>query len=98
MACLNGVSLVLEVMLSWLLAPTPVWLSLCVIAACGGLAWRLWLVTRRADRHARSIAHMDAWADSTDHALQQIEIRTRRLQSSSLASRQGDDAPKWWQK
>ena len=83
---------------SWLLSATPVWLSLCVIAACAALAWQIRMLTRRVDRHARSIAHMDEWADSVDHTLQQIEGRARRAQSPAMAPRQMMDARKWWQK
>lgn len=80
---------------SWLLAATPVWLSLCLIAACVALAWPIHAMTRRLDRHAQSIAHMDEWADDIDLALAQIEERQRKPYASA-GSR--DDIRKWWQK
>lgn len=78
---------------SWLGAATPVWLSLCLLAACAGLALRLWRITQRIDRHARSIAHMDEWADMVDDKLTRIEDRARR--SASL--RPPGEMKKWWQ-
>lgn len=63
---------------SWLGAATPVWLSLCIIAACAGLAWQLYMTVKRIDRHAQSIAHMDEWADVVDDTLKQLESRNRR--------------------
>lgn len=79
---------------SWLCAATPLWLALCVMAACGLLAWQLQSVIRRVDRHAESIAHMDEWADMVDRSLLRIEDRARRLPSSPAVS----DLRKWWQK
>ncbi len=84
---------------SWLSAATPVWLSLCTLGACAGLAWWLRIVVKRVDRHARSIAHMDEWADSVDHSMAQIEERSRRfLPASTAAPRSAADLRKWWQK
>lgn len=86
------------IVLSLLLSPTPVWLSLCVIAACAVLAVELRALMRRVDRHARSIAHMDDWADSVDHALRRIEVRGRRPMPPPAASSQMSESRKWWQK
>jgi hypothetical protein len=85
-------------MFSWLLAATPVWLSLLLIAACSTLALRLWLLVRRVDRHARSIAHMDEWADSVDHQLRKIETRASRPPPVAAPPRELAGTPKWWQK
>lgn len=63
---------------SWLAAPTPVWLTLCLIAACAALAWQFYRTVKRIDRHAQSIAHMDEWADLVDDTLRQME-RGRRM-------------------
>ena len=84
---------------SWLSAPTPVWLCLCMVVACAVLAWRLQIAMKRLDRHAKSIAHMDEWADSVDVSLAQIEERSRRfLPASASAPRSAADLKKWWQK
>jgi hypothetical protein len=80
---------------SWLLAATPVWLSLCLIAACAALAWQIYTAAKRLDRHAQSIAHMDDWADSIDHSLAQIEERNRRPFAAIGTPRA--DIRKWWQ-
>lgn len=63
---------------SWLGAATPVWLSILLVAALGVVAWQLWAIVRRMDRHAQSIAHMDEWADVVDHSLARLEERSRR--------------------
>lgn len=63
---------------SWLGAATPVWLSLCLIAACGGLAWQLYRTVKRIDRHAQSIGNMDEWADMVDQSLREMQDRGRR--------------------
>lgn len=81
----------------WLLAPTPLWLSLCLVAACATLAWQFYALQRRVDRHARSIAHMDDWADNVEHALRQIEGRAWRLQPAATDPRPLADTRKWWQ-
>jgi hypothetical protein len=84
---------------SWLTAATPVWLSLCVIAALGAVAWQLWRTIKRIDRHARSIAHMDEWADVVDQSLTRIEERTRRAPPPAApAPRSAVDFKKWGQK
>ena len=85
--------------LSWLTAATPVWLSLCVIAALVAVAWQLWRIIQRIDRHAQSIAHMDEWADVVDHTLTRIEERTRRPPPPAApAPRSAVDFKKWGQK
>ncbi len=85
--------------ISWLAAATPVWLSLCLIVACGALFWQIRLMVKRIDRHAESIAHMDEWADSVDQTMTQIEERTRRILPSAIsAPRSTVDLKKWWQK
>ena len=85
--------------ISWLPAATPVWLSLCLIAACGALFWQVRMMMKRIDRHAESIAHMDDWADSVDQTLTQIEERTRRVLPAALsAPRSTVDLKKWGQK
>lgn len=80
---------------SWLLAASPVWLSLCLIAACAALAWQIHAMTKRLDRHAQSIAHMDDWADGIDLTLAQVEERQRKPYAA-VGPR--DDIRKWWQK
>lgn len=90
--------MVLNVM-SWLTAATPAWLSLCLVAACGALAFQLRNVMKRLDRHAQSIAHMDEWADSVDQTLTRFEERSRRfLPAATAAPRSAVDLKKWWQK
>ena len=86
--------------LSWFTAGTPVWLSLCLIIACGALAWQLWQMTKRLDRHAESIAHMDEWADSVEQTLTQMDERSRRgLPPAPMsAPRSSIDLKRWWQK
>ena len=84
---------------SWFTAATPAWLSLCIIAALGAVAWQLWRTIRRIDRHAESIAHMDEWADVVDQSLMRIEERTRRAPSPAApAPRSAVDFKKWGQK
>ena len=83
---------------SWLGAATPVWLSLCLMAAFGTLAWQLRAIIQRIDRHAESIAHMDEWADTIDQSLQRIEDRSRRFAPLASAPPAMTDARKWWQK
>jgi len=91
--------LVFYQVLSWFVAPTPAWLSLCILAAFAALAWQHYQLMRRVDRHAESIAHMDEWADSVDHTLAQIEERSRRILPASIsAPRSTVDLKKWWQK
>lgn len=86
-------------MMSWLTGATPVWLTLCLIAAIGAAAWQLRVAVQRLNRHAESIAHMDEWADSVDQTLAQIEERARRIMPSSMsAPRSTVDLKKWWQK
>lgn len=82
----------------WLTVSTPLWLSLCLLAACIALAWQLHLAVKRLNRHAESIAHMDEWADSVDQSLAQFEERSRRFLPSISAPRSTVDLKKWWQK
>lgn len=97
--------------LSWLTAATPVWLSLLVIAALAAVAWQLWSLIKRIDRHAESIAHMDAWADMVDENLTSLQDRVRRpppppppppappaAPAPGLKPRQVLDLKKPWQK
>lgn len=81
---------------TWLLAATPIWLSLCLIAACAALAWQIHAAVKRLDRHAESIAHMDDWADSIDQTLAQIEQRNRR--PFATVTTPGATVRTWWQK
>ena len=96
----HGVGQVLYHAFSWLTAGTPVWLSLCVIAACAALAWQFRVMVKRVDRHAKSIAHMDEWADAVDQSLAQIEERNRRFlpAATTTAPRPTGDPKRWWQK
>jgi len=83
---------------SWLFVATPLWVSLCLLAALGAMAWQLRAMVRRADRHARSIAHMDEWADSVDDLLKQMQGRAWRAPPPPPAQpRPAADARKWWQ-
>lgn len=89
----------LSQVVSWFAAPTPLWLSLCVIAAVAGLFWQQLMMVRRLNKHAESIAHMDEWADAVDHTLAQLEDRSRRIMPSSMsAPRSTVDLKKWWEK
>lgn len=90
---------------SWLGAATPVWLSILLVAALGVVAWQLWAIVRRMDRHAQSIAHMDEWADVVDHSLARLEERSRRPVPASRpatapaqAPRSTADLKRLWQK
>lgn len=94
---------------SWLAAATPVWLSLLLVVALGAVAWQLWSIVKRMDRHAQSIAHMDEWADVVDHSLSQLEERNRRpvpvvtqaprpSSAPAQAPRSTADLKKLWQK
>ena len=68
-------------------------------AALGAVAWQLWRIIKRIDRHAQSIAHMDEWADVVDQSLTRIEERTRRTPSPAApAPRSAVDFKKWGQK
>lgn len=86
--------------MTWLAAATPLWVSLCIIAACGAVFWQLRQMTKRMDRHAESIAHMDEWADTVEQSLTQIEERSRRgLPAAAVsAPRSNIDLKRWWQK
>lgn len=96
---IDGVGSVFSQVLSWFTAPTPIWLGICILAAIGALFWQMVMMGRRLDRHAKSIAHMDEWADAVDHTLGQLEERSRRIMpSSSSAPRSTVDLKKWWQK
>lgn len=92
---------------SWLGAATPVWLSILLVVALGVVAWQLWAIVRRLDRHAESIAHMDEWADVVDHSLARLEERNRRAAPAlsprpatapTQAPRSTADLKKLWQK
>lgn len=92
---------------SWLGAATPVWLSMLLIAALGVVAWQLWAIVRRIDRHAQSISHMDEWADVVDHSLARLEERSRRpapapasrpATAPAQAPRSTADLKRLWQK
>ena len=70
-----------------------------LIAALGAVAWQLWRTIKRIDRHARSIAHMDEWADVVDQCLTSIDERTRRAPPPAApAPRSAVDFKKWGQK
>ncbi|WP_421693524.1 hypothetical protein [Aestuariivirga sp.] len=85
--------------MSWLAGATPVWLSLCLIAALGGVFWQLRQMMKRMDRHGESIAHMDEWADTVEETISQLEDRSRRGPPSiSSAPRSTIDLKRWWQK
>ena len=89
----------LNLAVSWIVMPTPLWVSLLLAVACAALAWQLFVAVKRIDRHAQSIAHMDEWADSVDQTLAQIEERARRfLPAQTAAPRSAVDLKKWWQK
>lgn len=93
---------------SWLGAGTPVWLSILIIVALGVVAWQLWAIVRRIDRHAESIAHMDEWADVVDQSLARLEERGRRpvppapaprpATAPAQAPRSTADLKRLWQK
>lgn len=85
---------------SWLTAATPVWLGLLVIGALAAIAWQLWTIIRRINRHAESIAHMDEWADSVDDTIARLQDRVRRPPPPppSAAPRSATDFKKLWQK
>lgn len=95
-----GVGLLVYQVLQLLTAATPAWLAFCVLVACAALFWQQRQILRRLDRHAESIAHMDAWADDVDAAISGLEEKSRRLSSSYVPPRSTPpvDTRKWWQK
>lgn len=86
--------------LQWFAAATPAWLALCLLAACAALFWQQRQILRRLDRHAESIAHMDAWADEVDTAITGLEEKSRRVAPAYVPPRSTPpvDTKKWWQK
>lgn len=85
--------------LTWLVVATPLWLSLCLIAALAGVAWQMRKMMKRMDRHAESIAHMDDWADSVEQTLKEMEERGRRIPPAATAApRSTMDLKRWWEK
>ena len=86
--------------LQWFAAATPAWLALCVLAACAAIAWQQRQILRRLDRHAESIAHMDAWADEVDAAISGLEEKAKRVTPAYVPPRSTPpaDTKKWWQK
>ena len=89
----------LDQLLAWLTSATPVWLALCLLAACAALFWQQRNIMRRLDNHAESIAHMDAWADDVEEAITTLEEKTKRTAPTYLPVRnQPVDVRRWWQK
>lgn len=86
--------------MSWLTAATPVWLALLIGGALGVVAWQLWSMRKRMDRHAESIAHMDEWADLVDEKLATLQERARRPvpPAPGPAPRSVAELKKLWQK
>ena len=86
-------------LMSLFTAATPAWLVICLLMACGALAWQLRVVMKRLDNHAESIAHMDAWADDVEEAITSLEDKSKRLTPTYLPARtQPVDVRRWWQK
>lgn len=90
---------VLDQLVVWLTAATPAWLAICLLLACVALFWQLRVVIRRIDSHAESIAHMDAWADDVEEAINGLEEKAKRMAPTYLPVRtQAVDIRRWWQK
>ena len=88
----------LQIILAWLNAGTPVWLTLAAVAACAWLYWQQRKLIRRLDNHAESIAHMDSWADQVEQAITDLEEKTKRTAPVYLPTRtQPADVKRWWQ-
>lgn len=62
---------------------TPLWLSLCLVAAVLFMFWRQYAMSRLLKRHAESIGNMDAWADATDERLDRVDWSGRRHAGSN---------------
>lgn len=89
----------LEQFASWLTSATPAWLAICLLLACGALAWQQRVIIRRLNDHADSIGHMDAWADDVEEAITSLEDKSKRLAPTYLPVRtQPVDVRRWWQK
>lgn len=89
----------LDQLLAWLNSAMPTWLALCLLAACAGLFWQQRTMLRRLNSHAKSIAHMDAWADDVEEAVTALEDKTKRMTPTYLPVRsQPVDVRRWWQK
>lgn len=84
--------------LSWLGAAALFVAVPLLAAACGFLYWQQLAITRRLDRHAESIAHMDDWADAVEPRLKALEDHGRRRGSSLVTTaRPPTDPKRWWQ-
>ena len=89
----------LDQLLAWLNSATPIWLALCLFAACVGVFWKQRTIMRRLNSHAESIAHMDKWADDVEEAVTTLEEKTKRMTPTYLPVRsQPVDVRRWWQK
>lgn len=89
----------LDQLLAWLNSAMPTWLALCLLAACAGLFWQQRTMLRRLNSHAKSIAHMDEWADDVEEAVTALEDKTKRMTPTYLPVRsQPVDVRRWWQK
>jgi hypothetical protein len=89
----------LDQLVAWLTSPTPVWLAIGVLIACGAVGWQIRLMMRRLNDHAQSIAHMDSWADDVEEAISALEDRTKPVAPTYQPLRnQPPDVRKWWQK
>lgn len=61
---------VISFLASLLAAPMPAWLMLAVML--GLFAWMQASLARRLASHARSLGHMDRWADTVEARLDEI--------------------------
>jgi hypothetical protein len=59
---------------SLLAMPVPAWLALAALAVF--FAVQQVSVVRRLDSHARSLGHMDRWADSVEARLEDLALET----------------------
>ena len=56
-----------------LLDSSPNWLVAVLAALLALQFWRVSRLERQVRRHARSIAHMDAWADVMDERMERVD-------------------------
>lgn len=71
-----------------LLDSSPNWLVAFLAALLALQFWRVARLERHMHRHARSIAHMDAWADVMDERMERVDWIKMRQTAANDRRRQ----------